>query len=306
MTTTTRGRKAAPAPEAHTDVLDGAALAQDSAALTELGRRSADIAERYGDGLPYDRSRVITQARFYMAQSAEAMFELGKLLIQLKENEPHGEFVEIVEERLGINARSAQKMMQAAVKFSAPMLASKASAPTLLGLGKAKLFELMAEPDDAIEALADGGTVAGLQIDEIEAMSSRELRAALRKEREQRAKDAKAKQAVIDKKSKKLDELEEQLAFRNTAEPSELETHQVNGARDASLEAELALRRLVGETAATLRSPATETAATAARQAAEYVAQVFAQLLADAELPVQFTELVVPEWHQPAGKAKKS
>lgn len=40
------GRKPAAEPQAPTDVPDHEALAQDSAALTELGRRSADIAER--------------------------------------------------------------------------------------------------------------------------------------------------------------------------------------------------------------------------------------------------------------------
>ena len=96
------GRKPAPEPQAPTDVLDRATLAKDSAALTELGQRSTEIAERFGDGTPYERTRVVGETRFYMGQSAEAMLEVGKRLIQLKENEPYGDFTEIVTEQLGI------------------------------------------------------------------------------------------------------------------------------------------------------------------------------------------------------------
>ncbi len=33
---------------------------------------------RFGDGLPYERERIVHEARFYMAQSAEAMLEAGR------------------------------------------------------------------------------------------------------------------------------------------------------------------------------------------------------------------------------------
>ncbi|HGJ5882380.1 MAG TPA: DUF3102 domain-containing protein, partial [Arsenophonus sp.] len=72
---------------------------------------------RFGDGLPYERERIVHEARFYMAQSAEAMLEAGKRLIILKENEPHGEFMKIVEEQLGLQYRIARKMAQAALKY---------------------------------------------------------------------------------------------------------------------------------------------------------------------------------------------
>ncbi|HCF5729961.1 TPA: DUF3102 domain-containing protein, partial [Pseudomonas aeruginosa] len=49
---------------------------------------------------------------------------------------------------------------------------------------KSKLFELLAEDDESLAELADGGTVAGLDLDDIERMSCRELRKALRDLRE--------------------------------------------------------------------------------------------------------------------------
>lgn len=148
---------------------------EDQNATSE--HREAVLAQ-FGDGLPYDRARVVTEAKFFMAQSAEAMLEAGKRLILIKEHEPHGGFIEIVENELGLAKRTAQLMMQAAAKYLSPKLQSKAQALALLG--KSKLFELLTEDDDELAALAEGGTVAGMALDDIERMTCRELRAALR------------------------------------------------------------------------------------------------------------------------------
>ncbi len=164
------------------------------------------IINQFGDGIPYDRTRVVTEARFFMAQSAEAMLEAGKRLILLKEHEPHGEFAEIVENQLGIHVRAAQRMMGAALKYLSPKLQSKAT--TLSHLGKAKLFELVSEDDDDLAALAEGGTVAGLALDAVERMSVRELRTALREAREQ----DETKNQILTDKNAKLDELSSSLA----------------------------------------------------------------------------------------------
>lgn len=294
-------RKPAPDAEVVDTPLNRRALAEDSAALTAVADHSHQVAELYGEGLPYDRSRIVSEARFFLAQSAESMLEAGKRLILLKENEPHGEFVELLEQRLGLNARSAQKLMQAAAKYLAPAITSKASAPTLLGLGRAKLLELVAEPDEDIAALADGGTLAGMTIDEIDAMSSRELREALRKEREARKKDAGAKDKVIQRKEGKISELEEQLARLNDGLSNPSEQTQVDLVRDAATAAELALRRLVHDAGQVTEAPATEVAATAARQGVEFVAQLFATLIGEAGIAVDFAEMVTPAWVQ-AGK----
>lgn len=176
-------------------------LAAAVTAQNVLSARASEIAAQFGDGLPYDRDRVVNEARFYMAQSAEAMLEAGKRLVQIKENEPHGDFVAIVEGRLGLNLRSAERMAKASIKYLSPALSSKSTA--LSTLGKTKLFELMAEDDEDLEALAEGGTVAGLTLDEIDRMTSRELRAALREARE----NAEAQSRLLADKNSKIDEL---------------------------------------------------------------------------------------------------
>ncbi|MBN3833663.1 DUF3102 domain-containing protein [Burkholderia sp. Ac-20344] len=182
-------------------------------AANALAARSAIVAEQFGDGLPYERNRVVNEARFYMAQSAEAMLEAGKRLILLKENEPHGEFVGIVENALGIHERAAQRMMKAAVKYLSPALQTKATALSVLG--KTKLFELVAEDDDDLAALADGGTVAGMTLDDIDRMTSRELRAALREAHE----NADAQSRLLSDKNSKIDELAAKLNKQKRVKP---------------------------------------------------------------------------------------
>ena len=140
-----------------------------------------------------------------MAQSAEAMLEAGKRLIVLKENEPHGEFEMIVRDQLGMPERTARRMMQASLKYLSPQF--QGTTPALALLGKTKLFELISEDDEDLAALADGGTVAGLTLDDVDQMTSRELRIALRNAREDHA----AQRQVLATKNEKIDELATKL-----------------------------------------------------------------------------------------------
>jgi hypothetical protein len=188
-------------------------------AINQAASHSTEIMEQFGDGEPYERSRVVKEFRFYMAQGAEAMLEMGKRLILLKENEPHGEFEIIVRDQLGMPERTAQRMMKAAIKYMSPKLKSKA--PALALLGKTKLFELMIEDDEDLVELAEGGTVAGLQLDDIDRMTSRELRRALRDARE----NADAKGKVLADKNTKIDELDAELtALKKRRAKAEVET----------------------------------------------------------------------------------
>ncbi|WP_422389271.1 hypothetical protein [Arsenophonus endosymbiont of Crataerina pallida] len=169
-----------------------------------------EVMARFGDGLPYERERIVHEARFYMAQSAEAMLEAGKRLIIIKENEPHGEFTSIVTEQLGLNERTARLMMKASIKFMSPSLIEKRK--SLAVLGKTKLFELMTEDDDDLAELAEGGTIAGLTLDDVDRMSVRELKAALRKDEAA----LKRSQQLVSEKEKQLQQLSQQLAGKTS------------------------------------------------------------------------------------------
>ena len=181
--------------------------------LNAMTEHRLEIMQQFGDGLPYERDRIVHETRFYMAQSAEAMLEAGKRLVILKENEPHGDFIDIVESQLSLSKRTAQVMMQASLKYLSPKLEQKAQALALLG--KTKLFELMTEDDEDLVELADGGTIAGMSLDDIDRMTSRELKAALREARETNA----AQQRVLADKNEKIDSLSTKLEKKSRIQP---------------------------------------------------------------------------------------
>ncbi|EAS1642575.1 DUF3102 domain-containing protein [Salmonella enterica] len=181
--------------------------------LNAMSEHRLEIMQQFGDGLPYERDRIVHETRFYMAQSAEAMLEAGKRLVILKENEPHGDFIDIVESQLSLSKRTAQVMMQASLKYLSPKLEPKAQALALLG--KTKLFELMTEDDEDLVELADGGTIAGMSLDDVDRMTSRELKAALREARETNA----AQQRVLADKNEKIDSLSTKLEKKSRIQP---------------------------------------------------------------------------------------
>ncbi|OAM19480.1 hypothetical protein A7P84_04010 [Eikenella corrodens] len=176
---------------------------------------SSEIMRLWADGEVYDEKVFIERGRLKFREAQEAFFEFGRVLVVLKEHMPHGKFQATVKSEFGISPESARKMIQATVKFCSPQLLK--AQPKLLTLGKSKLFELMTEDDEDLQELADGGSINGMTLDDIDRMTRNELRAALRESRE----TAEAKDKIIADKNKKVDELAEKLAKKQKGkEPS--------------------------------------------------------------------------------------
>ena len=176
---------------------------------------SSEIMRLWADGEVYDEKIFIERGRLKFREAQEAFFEFGRVLVVLKEHMPHGKFQATVKSEFGISPESARKMIQATVKFCSPQLLK--AQPKLLTLGKSKLFELMTEDDEDLQELADGGSVNGITLDDVDRMTIKELRAALRESRE----TAEAKDKIIADKNKKVDELAEKLVKKQTGkEPS--------------------------------------------------------------------------------------
>jgi hypothetical protein len=203
---------------ADAEVVDEKALKKAHAALPVLAAQTSEAMKAIGYELAYHRERVVQEAQFYMANSAEAMLQAGKRLVVLKEHEPHGDFVEILETRLGLSPRVAQKMMQASVKFLDTKALSNASTSALLAIGKSKLLELITEDSEDLAQLADGGTLAGMGLDDIERMTVREVRSALREARAEREAD----KVLLDRKNAKIDDQARQIKRIQKAPPDEV------------------------------------------------------------------------------------
>ena len=168
-------------------------------------RHSMAVMSQWANGDVYDERTYVERGKMKFQEAQDAFFEFGRILVVLKEHMPLAAFEATVERDFRITYRAAQKMIQATVKFCSPELLK--SAPKLLGLGKSKLFELMSEDDDDLAALANGGTVNGLTLDDMDRMTRNELRAALKDARE----ETDAARKVADDKNKKIDNLTEQL-----------------------------------------------------------------------------------------------
>ncbi len=217
------GRKPNPlTPLAPPPALNAEALAEVSASTNALAAHSSEMAKRFDSGRPYNRDRVVSEAELLFSQSAELMLEGGRRLILLKENEPHGAFTEIVEGVLGMASRTARLIMSATLKFTSPALESKR--PALAVLGKTKLFELITEADEDLMTLADGGTLLGKTLDDFDRMTTREMKDALRKARQDKQEEhtatqqaIKARDADINTKQATIDRLQRELAGKPAA-----------------------------------------------------------------------------------------
>lgn len=176
----------------------------------ELALHSMEVMDKFSNGEAYNETVWIERGRFAVRQTMEGMFELGRALIIIKEHTPHGRFAEIAEKEFGLGRRESQRLMNATLRFIDPKM--KQAQPKLMTLGKSKLLELLVEDDDTLLELAEGGEINGNTFDDVDRMTVKELRVALRESRE----TAEAKDKVIADKNKKVDELAEKLSKKQT------------------------------------------------------------------------------------------
>lgn len=155
--------------------------------------------------------------RFYQGRTVEAVLEMGKCLLILKEMCPHGDFLQRVE-LLGFNKRTAQKFMQATLKIKSEFnsLIAKVDSQT-------KLLELITLDDNQLEALNNGEVIADITLDDIERMSVSELKKALKQARAENS----AKDEVLATKNRKIDELDAKLSVRKQIDNTQIVKQEV-------------------------------------------------------------------------------
>lgn len=178
--------------------VDEQALTHAGAAASTLGTQLAMVDRDYAIDMPYELELCIASIRQCATESAQRLITIGVLLIQIREHEPR-EVYQAALERCSLTARFAGRAMQAAIKFG--------DRSALQHLGASKALELLAEDDDALDALSDGGTVAGLTLDDIDRMTVRELRATLRSERQERAEEKEAEAEIVARKDDRINKL---------------------------------------------------------------------------------------------------
>lgn len=185
--------------------------------LNQMSDHSQQVMAQFGDGeTHFDQFRYEHKVKEALDHSARSMIDAGRGLIVIKEHVQHGDWLGSLD-RIGIPPRTAQKFMQAAAKF----LSSPGSKKLLdIVNGRSKVLELMMLDEDELEQLGDGKTVVGINLDDVDRMSCTELRAALRKAREEHE----DQQRVMEDKNKKIDEQSKKINRIRRQEPDETVT----------------------------------------------------------------------------------
>lgn len=178
--------------------IDHAALEAAGDAATALGTQIATVDRTYGVDMPYHLDLYITAIRQHATESAARLIDIGRMLILIREHESREVFHHTLE-RCGLSPRFAYRAIQTARKMK--------DRKAIQQLGVSKALELMSEDDEALAELDQGGSIAGLTLDEIDSMSVREVRETLRKERAERAEDKAADEEIIRNKDERINKL---------------------------------------------------------------------------------------------------
>ncbi|MBQ9206876.1 MAG: hypothetical protein IJ158_09205 [Treponema sp.] len=226
------GRK--PLTDTTSETAQAMDLVAQSAASREVAKQEIN-AMFLAPGETYNLHVCLEKARMYQDQMASGMLGLGAQLLLIKENEQHGNFMAAVEE-LGLSQSAANYAMAAARKFGV-------NSPTVGNLGNSKIRALTVLDDDSIRKLEDGDEVDGIgTIDDIAKMSIRELRAALRKEKQERKDERTALEEVVRQKESKISELEIEVAGKQPLTKEQVAAQRLDDMRK-SLDGALSLAK---------------------------------------------------------------
>ncbi len=179
-------RNATPAPASKDPVFLEGAIAENMSAANTLALATLEQNERVSAlalQLNYqgsvDPGALENSARDAAEYLGKSIYMLGTCLILLKEASGHGNFLPALE-RLGVSQDAAGRYMAMARRF-----ANSATSRNLEKLGFSKMTELLPLDDEQIDELTGIGQTGELALDDVATMSVKQLRAAVRKERQE-------------------------------------------------------------------------------------------------------------------------
>lgn len=177
---------------------------------------------------------IETEINFYKSQAASGIIEIGKRLIEAKEQLPHGKWGEWLAEKVDFKERTAQRFMQVATELQ--------NTSALTDLPRTKVFALLELPAEKRDEF--------IKENPVEDMTSRELQEAVQKakrlekeledeknkpplEIEVEPKDYKLLKSRVDIKEKKIEELERQKKLLELkVDASEKDAERYNSLKD--------------------------------------------------------------------------
>lgn len=290
-------------------VINSAAIASDAKAVQTLQANFAMVAKQLNYEGDYDERRLISEFRAQSSMAAEALLNAGKCLLLLKEGAEHGTFLNIVQHDLKLSPRTAQNMMAAAVRYlQNPDIAPHMT--KLANLSKTKLLDLMTQSDEELLQLAEGGTLAGFKLEEIETLTTDQLKIALRNKDSEIAdlnSSLTAKDKLLSSKNATIDKLQEKKEKVIKTTPDEEEASWRAELTKQVHEAEVAIRNNLANCVEGFRNHVnvheTCTPEALALVLANSMAQVQAALhavCAEFDIDLAASTSAIPEWMNPA------
>lgn len=184
----------------------------------------------YQDGLPFDLERVKYRILDNYRTVAESYLSIGRYLVWVKQELKHGEFKPWVEKEMPFTYKQAWGFM---VVTRRVLSAKSSNVGTFLGVtagdSTVKLLMLATEVDDEeVDEAMESGEFLGKPIDEVQNMSVRQLKGALReeKDRNQVLRDKlEAKERKLSKAQADLDRARNPEETETDTPPTILERH---------------------------------------------------------------------------------
>lgn len=169
------------------EVKEGAE-ARDKLAIiqTKEERRLAEIGEKYLGGVPYERERVIGKAQAHLQQAVTGIIDAGKCFLAMKEAEKYGDWIEILEKRMGISQPTGWRFMAIARKFQNIHAVNGLKATFTEGIGK--LYALLNVPDEELAEFDETGLFKGCTVEDINKMSVSQFRKLIAEKEDWKAK----------------------------------------------------------------------------------------------------------------------
>ena len=137
-------------------------------------------------------NEIELEIKWHKENAGKSIWEIGRRLNHVKENDlAHGQFTQWVEEKLGINTRTAQRFMKVSKELP--------NTTTLSHLGETALYLIATLPEEAREeehVTADGETKTP---DEMTVRELQEVKRKLREKESQLEQAKKSEQIAIDK-----------------------------------------------------------------------------------------------------------
>lgn len=134
-------------------------------------------AEKEANTLPSRPLELIeAEINFYKAQTASGIIEIGKRLIEAKQQLQHGEWGKWLEEKVDFSQNTANQFMRVAREFS--------NSESIKNLGTRKLFLLLDVPAEGREEFVQQAHTVNGQEKTVDEMTTRELQESIRAKNE--------------------------------------------------------------------------------------------------------------------------